>query len=427
MIRRELHASVRTKAFIIGTVFGPILIAAVLFLPVLLLRGGGTTRDVVIVDATGAGIGRDVAAALDAIGADTVELASDELGGMAYVTRTRVEPDAELPAVQAELEPQVVDEAIDAFLYLPPDLLEGAQPVYMSRTVTNFADHAVVRSVVQEAVQHRRLAAAGIDAVAVRQATRPVGIDVRKAGDTGDAPRAETAFLVAIFMGFVVYTVVIIYGNAVLRGVMEEKRDKIVEVIISSIRAEQLMLGKVLGIGAASLLQVLIWVVFAGLALTVGRDVISALGADLPDVLPRVPLSIGLIFVVFFFGGFFVYAALYASMGAIATTDQEAQQMQFPVMLPLIVGIVLMQGAIASPEGAVAYWGSMIPLTSLMIMPVRAYLTRVPPLELTLSLLLLVATVLLTLWLATRIYRIGILSAGKRPSARELWRWIRAG
>src|SRR5690606_17863334 len=145
------------------------------------------------------------------------------------------------------------------------------------------------------------------------------------------------ASLIALtyIVGFLVYMAVILYGTAAMRSVLEEKRDRVVEVVMSSIRAEELMVGKVLGIGASGLLQILIWIGFAACLLTNGDALADRLGGGAMPELPDVPLSVGGVFLFFFFGGFFLYSGIYAAMGAIATTDQEAQQLQWPVFMPL--------------------------------------------------------------------------------------------
>jgi ABC-2 type transport system permease protein len=219
--------------------------------------------------------------------------------------------------------------------------------------------------------------------------------------------------------------VVILYGQAVLRGVLEEKRDKIVEVVLSSMRASKLMLGKILGIGSAGLLQMAIWTVFGIVAMTYGADLLRARGMQVGGVMPDLGPMVAVAFLIFFFGGFLVYSALFAAVGAIATTDQEAQQLSFIPLLPLIIGLMTMFSGLADPENTVFRMASLIPFTAPMVMPVRVAMTPVPMGEFALSVGLLILTVAVTVWLAAKIYSIGILSTGKKPSMAEVWRWIR--
>lgn len=142
--------------------------------------------------------------------------------------------------------------------------------------------------------------------------------------------------------------------------------------------------------------------------------------------LPDVPLSVGGVFLFFFFGGFFLYSGIYAAMGAIATTDQEAQQLQWPVFMPLIVAIMMMNAVLQDPDGTTAVIGSLFPLTAPVVMPMRAVIGAVPALHLVIAALGVIATTILILWVAARIYRVGVLETGKRASAKEVWSWVRA-
>lgn len=428
VVKREYTESVRTKTFLFGTLFGPIILLAFIFVPVLLLARTRGERDIAVVDASGHTLAPRVALALGAVASSLPKSGGDaqRIERVSFQTQTiTLSPGGEpADSVRASLNHRLGTGTLDAYLWLPSDVLNGGRVEYVAKNVTNLGELAEVRSAVQTVVQQDRLAAQGLNPAAVAAAMRPIAFQARKAGQAGPQGTPEAAFVVAYMLGFLVYMVVIMYGNAVLRGVLEEKRDRIVELVLSSIRAEQLMVGKVLGIGAAGLTQVLVWVAFAALLLTRGQAMVARVGASLPT-LPHVPLSFAVVFVIFFAGGFLLYSTLYAAMGAIATTDQEAQQMQFPVLLPLIAGILIQQSVIAEPDGPIALWGSLIPLTSPVVMPTRAYLTHVPPAQMALSVALMVAGCFVLIWVAAKIYRIGILSTGKRPSAAELWRWLR--
>ncbi len=432
VVKREFNAATRTRMFVLGTLFGPILIIGLFVIPVLLSSNTNGTRTVVIADASGSGLGDAIATGLLAesrSGEEQPRGSEGEKDENRRDLRMSFNPRVEnVPAGQAEaeiqhLESQLTSEAADAYLWIPPAPENGDTVEYVGRDTPGLAELSLVRSAVQSAVQRRRLAEAGIEPRSVAGAMKPVGFQARRAGAEA-SERPETALFGAYILGFIVYMVVILFGQAVLRGVLEEKRDRIVEVITSSIEPEQLMMGKVLGIGGASLLQVLVWVVFAILAIVYGQDIAARFDATLPT-LPTIPISVAVVFLLFFAGGFLIYATLYAAMGAIATTDQEAQQMQFPVMLPLIAAILAEQAVIADPTSAVAVWTSLIPLTSAVVMPARAMLTNVPIVQIVGGLLLQAVGIAVLVWAAAKIYRIGILSAGRRPSFREVVQWLR--
>ncbi|HEX6587957.1 MAG TPA: ABC transporter permease [Longimicrobiales bacterium] len=422
VFKREFTEQVRTKTFIIGTLFGPVAIIALMFLPLLFMRaGGGGERDVVIIDATSTGLGNEVAAML----AVPVLQSNAEMPVGPGVWHTEVRPTApeEWESLRGQLDDRVEAGELDGYLYLPPDVEGDEQAIYIGKTI-GIVTEAEVRRAVQTPIQRRRLAQAGIDENVVAQAMRPVSVDARKLGQE-DAAAPESLFMFAQIIAFSIYMVVILYGQAVLRGVLEEKRDKIVEVVLSSMRASKLMLGKILGIGSAGLLQMAVWTLFGILAMTVGADLLRErgmmVGAAMPDLGPMVAVA----FLIFFFGGFLVYSSLFAAVGAVATTDQEAQQLSFIPLLPLVIGLMTMFSGLADPENTVFKVASIVPFTAPMVMPVRVAMTPVPMGEFILSVALLILTVALTTWLAAKIYSIGILATGKRPSLGEVVRWIR--
>lgn len=421
VFKREFTEQVRTKTFIIGTLFGPIMILAVMFLPLIFMRaGGGAERNIVIVDATGSELGRDVAAAL----AVPMLAPGEGLGGPGvYHTHVRAIDAAQWEATEDSLSERLEADSIDGYLYLPPDVEADGEAIYVGATV-GITTRSEMQRAVQGPVQARRLDEAGISQDVVRDAMRPVAVSARKLGDDSQAA-PESIFMFAQMMAFAIYIVVILYGQAVLRGVMEEKRDKIVEVVLSSMRASKLMLGKIFGIGSAGLLQMAVWTLFGIAAMTWGVDVLQERGTVVADVLPDLGAIVAVAFLIYFFGGFLVYSALFAAVGAVATTDQEAQQLSFIPLLPLMIGFFMMFSGLSDPENVVFRIGSIIPFTSPMVMPVRAAMTPVPMSEFLLSVALLIVTVGVVTWVAAKIYSIGILATGKRPTMAEVWRWVR--
>lgn len=415
VIKREFTEFVRTKMFVIGTLLGPLFYVALMAVPMLLMRGGAEQRTVAVVDASETGLGQQVATALATPRGDADE-------ARFVVEMVPLTGDAE--ALSARLAERVRGRELDGYLWLPTGVLAGENVRYEGRNATNMTELSLIRGAVQEAVQRERLAGSGIDAAAVGAALAPVPFDAHKIGRGTATGTPQAMFFLAQILGLLVYLVVLLYGTAVLRGVMEEKKERIAEVLLSSIRAKDLVVGKVVGIGSAGLLQMAIWIGFAALALTTGGPLMERMtGAAIE--MPHVPASVGVVLLVFFLGGFFLYAAMFAAASSIATSDQEAQQLVFPVMIPLIVGMFSMFAALSDPDGKAAVVTSLIPLTSPIVMPVRAALTDIPMSELVGSALLLFASVAVVLWAAAKIYRIGMLSTGKKPSLGELWRWVK--
>ena len=279
-------------------------------------------------------------------------------------------------------------------------------------------------------MQSERLSSEGINEARLGTALAPVPMQITKTG-VGNPIAAR---ILATVMAFAIYIVVLMYGQSIMTSVQEEKRDRIVELIVSSVHARDLLVGKVLGIGGAGVLQMMIWVAVAAFFLTYGAQLATMLGANDAVVaalsqqaaLPKVPLTVGIAFVAFFAGGFLLFATLYALIGAIVTNTQEAQQFVFPVMMPFILGLFIAMQSAENPNSTVALVGSIVPLTSPMVMPVRASVAGINWLQLGVSVVVLYATAALIIWLAAKVYRVAIFATGKKPTMGELLRWMRA-
>lgn len=281
-----------------------------------------------------------------------------------------------------------------------------------------------------------------------------VNLKAYKVDDTGSEKESSSILSMglAYIFGFLMYMFVLLYGVQVMNGVIEEKNSKVLEVIVSSVKPSQLMMGKIIGIALVAVTQFLIWVViiaimgFAMLKMIVPSDLLAAVAssgmtpdmagaaqaaADNPDAFAALSnimdfTYIGKMLVTFLFyfvGGYLLYAAMFAAVGSAVDNVQDSQQFQMPITLPLILGLVGMMNAMQDPNGALALWLSMIPFTSPMVMVARVPY-GVPAWELALSAGLLVATFVVMVWLAGKIYRVGIFMYGKKPSFAELAKWV---
>jgi len=257
---------------------------------------------------------------------------------------------------------------------------------------------------------------------------RPVRLQAARITEKGEeAGSAESTFYLAYITGFLVYMLVFLYGINVMRSVLEEKTNRISEVIVSSMKASHLMAGKILGVGSVALLQIAIWVALGALGVSrselIARQAgISADALDAVKVEPWILASM----VGFFILGYLLYAAMFAAVGAAVNSDQEAQQYQTIVFLPLIASLMFMFRVINEPMGSMAALLGTIPFSAPIIMPMRMAAAPVPPSQVALSLAVLAASVVFVSWLAGKIYRVGILSTGQKPTLKELGRWLRA-
>jgi ABC-2 type transport system permease protein len=261
---------------------------------------------------------------------------------------------------------------------------------------------------------------------------------------------AEIASAIGLFSGFLIYIVMFIYGMMVMRGVMEEKTNRIAEVVISSVKPFELMMGKVIGIAFVGLTQFIIWILFLGILTAIAGIVFPGLmpAQDMPigppgmagmpaatfnnpalkqsisEVLNMPWLKIGICFIIYFMGGYFLYASLFAAVGSMVNEDaSEAQSLTLPITMPIIVGLVISMQAARDPNSGLAIFGSIFPLTSPLVMMSR--IAYNPPMwQVVLSIVLLIATFIGTIWLAAKIYRTGILMYGKKITWAEVGKWI---
>jgi len=432
VVRREFVERVRTKAFVISTVLLPVFMVAMLVLPMLMMSGGDRTSRVAVVDASTTGLGQPVSHALE----------SEKLGkGSSAKSRYTVQV---FPATGDDLA-KVRDDLIaktgfssdkqkdgwNGVLVLDDDTLATGKLSYYGGNVGSLESMSKLQRTISGALAGVRLGKSGVDAALVKRAMAPADLDTTKVSDgklTGQS--GQESFMIAYFMGFILYIAILIYGQQTMTSVIEEKTSRIMEVLTSSLTPFQMLLGKVLGVGAAGLAQMAIWggTVFVlssqrtPLATAFGMSADAAQSFPIPSMAP----GLLLVFLLYFALGFMLYGALYAAIGAMCNTIQETQQYAIFVTVFIIVGFFAVFALIKDPTGPLGVTMSYIPFFAPFTMPVRWSLSSVPPLELALSLGLMVLTLLACVWLAARIYRTGILMYGKKPSWSELWRWIRA-
>jgi ABC-2 type transport system permease protein len=226
-------------------------------------------------------------------------------------------------------------------------------------------------------------------------------------------------------IGFLLYASIVIYGQTIMSGVLEEKTTRVAEVVMSSVPTDTLLAGKVLGVGAVGLTQQIIWIVTTYILLQLRAPIMARLGAPtMSFTLPDISLGAGIIFLLFFLFGFIFYSSLFAAVGASVNSESEARQAASPLMIMIISTAVFIQPVLLNPTGTTARVLSLVPFSSPIIMPIRMAVIGIPPLELAASLGFLAIGCVLALWLASRIYRVGLLMYGKRPTIREMARWV---
>jgi ABC-2 type transport system permease protein len=419
VVRREYAERVRTKWFLFATLFGPISMAVTLFLPGYLSRRTapppGATTAIRILDATPNGLGTLLVTDLGG------GIAGDPSKAQLLTLREEALPAAESLATEAVRQRQ-----LRGYLVLDRDRSGTMRARYAGRNATSLVETERIRAVFTRHLLALRMTTNGLHPdVASRIARSPSPFSVERITDEGRGGSGSVSLLFAIGVSVLLYLTLLMYGQNVLRGVMDEKQSRVAEMVVSSVRPDVLLTGKVFGIGAVGLTQIMVWIATSLLMLKYRVAVLGLLGAAArPLALPQVTLGTAILLIVFFMLGYLLYAALFAMVGAMVSSEQEAQQAQIPVVMLLVLSILFLQPVLTAPDGSLAITLSLTPFSAPVVMPLRMSAGSVPWWEVSLSLLALASAGYLALFIASRVYRTGILLYGKRPRLREVLRWI---
>lgn len=418
IIAREYLERVRSRWFAFSTVFGPVLFAFLLFFPAWLQSrsdvGELQIAGVRVIDATGSELG--------------IRLANEIAGGITADTLganvQRVSIDS-LDEAVAAAERLVTEERLQGVLVLDPRTIASGSVRYAGSNATSLGDMQRLERLISREVVGWRLQEAGLSlSEATRLAEMRIRVDAQRLTAGGGSQSGQVNILAAIVISLLLYFTIFFFGQAVLRGVIEEKQNRVAEVVISSVRPTTLLAGKVIGVGAVGLTQQLIWVA-AGYMLAANRTaLLSRLGVDGSTFdLPRFEVGEIALLMLFFLLGYAFYAALFAAVGAIVTSEQEAQQAQMPVALLLVGTAAFLQPIITDPNGVLARILSLLPFSAPIVMPMRLAATNVGWWETTTVIVLLFGWCVLAVLFAGRIYRTALLMYGQRPSFMQVLRW----
>lgn len=428
IIKREFVTRVRKPSFIVLTLLAPVLMAVLLFLPAYLATLPGDEKSITVLD--------------ESILMDLREKGNDEIK-LRYLNPKEINFE-QAKAISAS-------NGDYAFLHVP--LSEGGDPDFVARNIRVFREGDLSIGVEQylernleKYLQKEKLKFEGVDPEVLARTRTKVNLRVI---NTEAGIEAENSTVIKMGIGYVaaftIYLFIFIYGSQVMRGVIEEKTNRIMELMISSIKPFELMMGKIIGIGALALLQFVIWIGLGAVIFMVFSSVfidpsLSAPGSAGTDQFAAIQDSTSFeiyrslqtvnwwellfSFLFYFLSGYLLYGALFAAIGSAVDKEADSQQFIFPITIPLIVSLLVIIRALDNPDGAIATWMSMIPLTSPLVMMARIPF-GVPGWELALSMILMALCFIFFVWLAAKIYRIGVLMYGKKPTFKELYRWTR--
>ena len=424
VVKREYITRVRKRSFIVMTLLTPILFAGLIggLLWVAMADKGGE-KVIAVIDDSG--------------------LFKDKFQSTDGIHFTYLEENIETAKSNFN------HQGPDGLLYIPKLNIQDPKGIqFFSESNPHFGVINKIENTLETEIERIKMMELGVDQEILQRIETDISLNTLSLTSTGEkVSNAEATFGTAYVSSLLIYFFLFLYGVQVMKGVIEEKHNRIVEVIISSIKPFQLMMGKILGIAAVGLTQFLLWVILsfavtnAGFLLF-GLDKDSAaligetagIGAEASEItqansgimelMDTIPITYVLItFIIFFLGGYFLYASLFALVGSAVDSDADSQQFMFPITIPLIISIVALGFVLNDPDGQIAFWMSMIPLTSPVIMLGRIPF-GVPFWQLALSISLLIAGFIFTTWVAGRIYRVGILTHGSKVSYRTLARWF---
>ncbi len=420
IVAREYLERVRSKWFLIATLLGPILMGLLMILPAIMAQRerhleSGVIR---IIDSTPDSVGTVIASMLR----------GGLMGDASKADYLHVPPGRDVTTSLAQATQAVISGRLLGYLEIDPASMDQGKLHYAGRNTTSLLamqqlERSVNRAVLQKTLQRNGLDADRSESVAAMQ----VRVETERLSSRGRGGSGTIGVIFAIAIAMTLYLTIFIHGSAVMRGVLEEKQSRVAEVVLSSVRSDTLLLGKVVGIGGVGVTQLITWVVIATGMMYVREPLLARFGIQSAGFsLPEMNLTMGIVIVLTFLLGFLFYAALFAMVGAVVSTEQDAQQAQMPVVLLLVLTISTVQGILTNPDGGMARVLTIIPFSAPIILPLRLSLTPLADSEVVASLVTLGLSAIGATFVASRLYRVGILMYGKRPTLREAWHWMRA-
>lgn len=438
IISREYITRVRKRSFIVMSILGPVIFASFIILPAWFSQmEDKEEKNILVIDNTGV-------------------FNKDNLPETEYIKFT-FKSELAVDAMKLIFK----DEGYYALLHISDSINKAFQTIQLySYVQPPMGVNMHIKNVIEKEIERQKLDASGIDEKTLKSIETKVEVATIHLTDEGKEKHRHTGMVMAVgyICGFLIYIFIFMFGAQVMRGVLEEKTNRIVEVIVSSVKPFQLMMGKIIGIGGVALTQFAVWIVLT-LILITGFQIVTSAAKLNPNVnqeivkeampsdqitqeeAPTVNNSdilneikkylsaedfkkIIIYFIIFFLGGYILYASLFAIVGAASDVDTDTQQFMMPITIPLILAIIVMANAIQNPGSQLSFWFSMIPLTSPIVMMVRIPF-EVPGWQKVLSIVILIASFIGTTWMAGKIYRTGILMYGKKVTYKELWKWLK--
>jgi ABC-2 type transport system permease protein len=442
--KREYFKVVWAKAFILSTLLAPVFMLALTFVPVLMFSIKGNAVRIAVVGDNSRFYNRfrenlspekqneklqekasESIKNINISQENQMKQTAEQMGG-SFQFEEVVSNGKSIEQIRGELNDRIKAENLDAYLIVPEnfDVKEAKFELY-SRNSSDFVSQNVIEGALNDSVRSERLARVNISEEKLKELGQKITLDTKSVDKTGEVKESKSnLYIFGFAIAFLLYITITIYGTSIMGAVLEEKETKIAEILFSSAKPFELMLGKLVGVGLAGLTQIAIWIFSALILLTYGVFISGAAG--MIEDIPAITLGFVAYFFLFFVLGFFLYSTIFALIGSIVTNQQEGGQFTLPPIMLLMVALYSVIPIVRDPNSTFSIIFSMIPFVSPIAMIVRI-LTETPPFwQIGLSILLNVLTIAALVWVAARVYRIGMLMYGKRATIPEVWRWILA-
>lgn len=426
VFKREYLQAVRKKMFIIMTFLMPVLMIGLFVLPGMMMSRGMGEKKVAVLDGTG-----QLAEAFTAK-KDPLDVKAGKRGAeipqQLQIQHIDMKGQDVVKAAQPyfdRLTQSKGEDKLDGVFLVPKDALVSTDTklIYYSRSATDMITQERLSSRVNRAVQQHRLAGRGIDSKELESLMTDLDVEAVQLSKSGEQKKGGAA---NFFVGFILTALLIIpsfvYGLEIMRGIIQEKTDRVVEVLVSSMTPSQLLVGKILGIAAVGLTQISVWLVMGSIAGGIAASTAALAGEN---VLQLLRFSTFVYFTIFFILAYLTYVCVYAIGGAVCNSEKEAQQLIAPISMVMMLPWFLLVGIITNPDSSLSVGFSLAPVFGPMTMYVRTLVAEPPLWHIALSIVISLATIAIFFWATAKIFRVGILSYGKRPTIPELWRWLK--
>lgn len=437
VLKREYLQAVRKKSFLIMTVLTPFLMAAMMFIPAMLAMKGLGQKKVAVVDGTGrlkeafaAPLVPETPKELDLSTMkrrqDTSSLAAARIVPEYHDASGQDPKEAAKPFMARIHERKQKERKLDGVFVVPKEAFQDpeARLTYYSSAAADMVTQERLSSKVNRALARQRLTERGLDPGEIDRLLRDLksqSVQVSRSGE--EKKGGELNFLIGFVFVLMIFLPILIYGQEVMRGIIQEKTDRVVEILVSSMTPLELLSGKILGMAAVGLTQVAVWTAMGAAVAIYAAAAAAAAGINIAQFLRP---GIAFWFVTFFVLGYLIYVCIYAVAGSIVNSEKEAQQVLAPVMIVLMLPWFLVMPIVMSPDSTFSTVLSLIPVYTPITMFIRVLVSEPPVWQLLASIAMSVATIFALFWITAKIFRLGLLATGKRPTIPELWRWVKA-